>query len=69
MLAKATKAARGNRREMIGRTLEAIKKKLADGGIQAKVFGREKHVYSTYRKMIEKHLSFSRGARHLRPAA
>ena len=59
VLAKATKAARGNRREMIGRTLEAVKKKLADGKIQATVFGREKHVYSTYRKMIEKHLSFS----------
>jgi guanosine-3',5'-bis(diphosphate) 3'-pyrophosphohydrolase len=59
VLAKATAAARGNRREMIGRTLEAIKKKLADGGIEAIVFGREKHVYSTYRKMIEKHLSFS----------
>ncbi|HEU4921720.1 MAG TPA: bifunctional (p)ppGpp synthetase/guanosine-3',5'-bis(diphosphate) 3'-pyrophosphohydrolase, partial [Burkholderiales bacterium] len=59
VLAKATKAARGNRREMIGRTLEAIKKKLTDSGIPAQVFGREKHVYSTYRKMIEKHLSFS----------
>jgi RelA/SpoT family (p)ppGpp synthetase len=59
VLAKATKAARGNRREMIGKTLDAVKKKLADGGIQAVVHGREKHVYSTYRKMIEKHLSFS----------
>jgi guanosine-3',5'-bis(diphosphate) 3'-pyrophosphohydrolase len=59
VLAKATAAARGNRREMIGRTLEAIKKKLAEAGIAASVQGREKHVYSTYRKMIEKHLSFS----------
>ncbi len=59
VLAKATKAARGNRREMIGRTLEAVKKKLAASGIPATVHGREKHVYSTYRKMIEKHLSFS----------
>src|SRR5574339_90500 len=59
VLAKATKAARGNRREMITRTLEAVKKKLADSGIEAIVYGREKHVYSTYRKMIEKHLSFS----------
>jgi RelA/SpoT family (p)ppGpp synthetase len=59
VLAKATKAARGNRREMIGRTLEAVKKKLAEAGIEAAVQGREKHVYSTYRKMIEKHLSFS----------
>jgi len=59
VLAKATKAARGNRREMIGRTLEAIKRKLAESGIQATVQGREKHVYSTYRKMVEKRLSFS----------
>src|SRR5688500_2864922 len=59
VLAKANRAARGNRREMIGRTLEAIKKKLAEAGIAASVQGREKHVYSTYRKMIEKHLSFS----------
>src|SRR3954452_5977433 len=59
VLAKATKAARGNRREMIGRTLEAVKKKLGESGIDAIVQGREKHVYSTYRKMIDKHLSFS----------
>ena len=59
VLAKATKAARGNRREMIGRTLEALKRKLSESGVEATVQGREKHVYSTYRKMIEKHLSFS----------
>src|SRR5215213_5577466 len=45
VLAKATKGARGNRREMIGRTLEAIKRKLAESNIRAEVFGREKHVY------------------------
>src|SRR5262245_7283133 len=59
VLAKATAAARGNRREMIGKTLDAIKRKLAESGLRAQVYGREKHVYSTYRKMIEKHLSFS----------
>jgi RelA/SpoT family (p)ppGpp synthetase len=59
VLAKATKAARGNRRETIGKMLDAIKRKLAESGIRAEVYGREKHVYSTYRKMIEKHLSFS----------
>src|SRR2546427_3269001 len=58
-LAKATKAARGNRREMIGRTLEAVKRKLSESGIEASVQGRAKHVYSTYRKILEKHLSFS----------
>src|SRR5216110_1778380 len=59
VLAKATKAARGNRREMIGKTLDTVKKKLADSRLDAVVHGREKHVYSTYRKMTEKHLSFS----------
>ncbi|HYL88153.1 MAG TPA: bifunctional (p)ppGpp synthetase/guanosine-3',5'-bis(diphosphate) 3'-pyrophosphohydrolase [Burkholderiales bacterium] len=59
VLAKATKAARGNRREMISRTLDAVKRKLAESNIRAEVYGREKHVYSTYRKMTEKHLSFS----------
>src|SRR3989475_11280003 len=46
VLAKATKAARGNRREMIGRTLEAVKRKLSESGIEASVQGREKHVRS-----------------------
>src|SRR3982074_2494485 len=59
VLAKAAKAPRGNRREMIGRTLEMVKKKLAESGVKATVHGREKHVYSTYRKMVEKRLSFS----------
>src|SRR5215510_8330622 len=45
VLAKATAAARGNRREMIGRTLEAMKKKLAEAHVPATVQGREKHVY------------------------
>src|SRR5882672_5239717 len=37
VLAKATGAARGNRREMIGRTLEGAKRKLAEAGIDAMV--------------------------------
>src|SRR5436190_835855 len=43
----------------MARDVRVILIKLADGGVQATVHGREKHVYSTYRKMIEKHLSFS----------
>src|SRR5260221_7440579 len=61
VLANATKAARGNRREMISRTLEAVKKKTADSGLEAPVPGPEKHVFSTYRKMIAKHPSLSPG--------
>ncbi|MCX7157908.1 MAG: TGS domain-containing protein, partial [Proteobacteria bacterium] len=59
VLAKATRSARGNRREVIGKTQEAIKARLAEAGIEAVVNGREKHIYSTYKKMLEKHLSFS----------
>ena len=59
VLAKATKAARGNRREVISKTEAAMKAKLADSGIEATVTGREKHLYSTYKKMVEKQLSFS----------
>jgi GTP pyrophosphokinase len=59
VLAKATRSARGNRREVVGKIEAAIKAKLAEAGISASVKGREKHIYSIYRKMIEKHLSFS----------
>ncbi|HSS46227.1 MAG TPA: bifunctional (p)ppGpp synthetase/guanosine-3',5'-bis(diphosphate) 3'-pyrophosphohydrolase [Burkholderiales bacterium] len=59
VLAKAVKAARGNRREVVGKILESIKQRLQEAGIEAQVTGREKHLYSIYKKMIEKSLSFS----------
>ncbi|MGH8744650.1 MAG: RelA/SpoT family protein [Burkholderiales bacterium] len=59
VLAKAVKAARGNRREVVGKILESIKLRLQEAGIEAQVTGREKHLYSIYKKMIEKSLSFS----------
>jgi GTP pyrophosphokinase len=59
VLVKATKAARGNRREVVGKILEAITLKLKETGLNAEVTGREKHLYSIYMKMVEKHLSFS----------
>ncbi|SFP48509.1 GTP pyrophosphokinase [Nitrosomonas cryotolerans] len=59
VLIKATKAARGNRREIVGKILEAIKSRLQTAGLDAKVSGREKHLYSIYNKMVEKHLTFS----------
>ena len=59
VLIKATKAARGNRREVVGKILEAITEKLQNDGLDAKVSGREKHLYSIYSKMVDKHLTFS----------
>ncbi|UXY15327.1 bifunctional (p)ppGpp synthetase/guanosine-3',5'-bis(diphosphate) 3'-pyrophosphohydrolase [Chitiniphilus purpureus] len=59
VLSKALKAARGNRREVVGKILDGIRLKLAEAGIEANVYGREKNLFSIYRKMLEKHLSFS----------
>ena len=59
VLVKAVKAARGNRREGVNKMLAEVKKRLPTAGIHAVVSGREKHIYSIYKKMTEKHLSFS----------
>jgi GTP diphosphokinase / guanosine-3',5'-bis(diphosphate) 3'-diphosphatase len=59
VLAKAVKAARGNRREVVGKVADALKRRLKENRIEAHVQGREKHLYSIYRKMREKQLSFA----------
>jgi GTP pyrophosphokinase/guanosine-3',5'-bis(diphosphate) 3'-pyrophosphohydrolase len=59
VLTKAMRSAQGNRRELLSRILENIKNKLLHASLKADVFGREKSLYSTYRKMKDKHLSFS----------
>jgi GTP pyrophosphokinase len=58
-LAKAVKAARGNRREVVSKILESVNNTLDATGIPAQVYGREKTLYGIYRKMVNKHLSFS----------
>ena len=59
VLAKAVKSARGNRREVVGRVLEAIRRRLRSNGVEAEVHGRQKHLFSIYTKMREKHLTFA----------
>jgi ppGpp synthetase/RelA/SpoT-type nucleotidyltranferase len=59
VLQKAVNSARGNRREVVNRILEAIRSRLEESGIAAAVSGREKNLYSIYHKMQEKHLTFS----------
>jgi GTP pyrophosphokinase len=59
VLAKQIKAARGNRREVMNRILQSIRDGLKLAGITATVSGREKTVYSVYKKMREKHYTFS----------
>ncbi len=59
VLARALRAARGNRAELLTRILDGIKNKLAHAGLVAEVFGREKSLYSIFHKMRDKRLSFS----------
>ena len=59
VLAKAMEVARGNRHELLSQIQEAITARLASAGLKADFFGREKTLYSIYRKMREKQLSFS----------
>jgi GTP pyrophosphokinase len=59
VLSKAILAARGNRKEVVGKILEAVKQRLADMKIEADVSGREKHLYSIYKKMTGKTIAFS----------
>ncbi len=59
VLAKAVKAARGNRRELVDKVKIALQDKLEHCKIEATITGREKHLFSIYRKMQEKNLAFS----------
>ena len=58
-LAKAVKSARGNRREVVKKILEAVTSTLTNSGLKIEVQGREKTLYGIYRKMRSKNLSFS----------
>lgn len=59
VLSKAILAARGNRKEVVGKILDAVKDRLAEMKIDAEVYGREKHLYSIYKKMTGKTIAFS----------
>jgi len=52
VLTEAVKKARGNRKEIVRKIGNAIKRRLREEGLEGEVLGREKHVYSIYRKML-----------------
>ncbi len=58
-LETAVSQARGNRREIIDKIQNEISARIRDAGISAEVIGREKHLYSIYRKMKSKELLFN----------
>ncbi|MGC8507757.1 MAG: RelA/SpoT family protein [Thiomonas sp.] len=59
VLSRAVQAARGNRHGLVEKILAAAQTALAEAHVQAQLSGREKTLYSIYRKMRTKHLSFA----------
>ena len=59
MIRQAVKQARGNRRDLVGKVQLAIAARLEEEGLKGRVVGREKHLYSIYRKMRSQSKSFS----------
>ena len=59
ILSSAIKAARGNRREVMNRLLDNIREGLAKEHVLGIVSGREKTIYSVYKKMREKRYTFA----------
>lgn len=58
-LSAAVKQARGNRKEIIQNIQTEMKTRLEEVAISGTVEGREKHLYSIYRKMLNKELMFN----------
>ncbi len=58
-LKSAVKSARGNRKAIIDNIEEEVCARLSESNIRAQVLGREKHLYSIYRKMLNKELMFN----------
>ncbi|HGN1707304.1 TPA: bifunctional GTP diphosphokinase/guanosine-3',5'-bis pyrophosphate 3'-pyrophosphohydrolase [Providencia rettgeri] len=58
VIKEVVKAARGNRKEMIQKILSEIDGRLTEAGVLCRVSGREKHLYSIYRKMHQKEQRF-----------
>ncbi|MBD1558516.1 bifunctional GTP diphosphokinase/guanosine-3',5'-bis pyrophosphate 3'-pyrophosphohydrolase [Vibrio sp. S9_S30] len=58
VLKEVVKAARGNRKEIIQRIHNEISGRLEEMGLEARVFGREKNLFSIYNKMRTKEQRF-----------
>ncbi|KYZ86159.1 (p)ppGpp synthetase [Alcanivorax sp. KX64203] len=59
LIGQAVRSARGNRKEILSSIKTSIEHCLQQEGIEARVLGREKHLYSIYNKMKEQHKPFS----------
>jgi len=59
VLERELKRARGNQKQFVSKIAETFKATLAKAEINAHVEGREKHLYSIYKKMQNKHISLN----------
>ncbi|WP_252180625.1 bifunctional GTP diphosphokinase/guanosine-3',5'-bis pyrophosphate 3'-pyrophosphohydrolase [Endozoicomonas sp. 4G] len=59
MIRQAVKEARGNRKDLVGQVQKAIAARLEEVSLMGRVVGREKHLYSIYRKMRNQSKSFA----------
>lgn len=58
VLKSAVTKARNNRKEVVNNILESINRRLKEVNIEGRVLGREKRIYSIYKKMVKKELQF-----------
>ncbi|MCP4406399.1 MAG: RelA/SpoT family protein [Gammaproteobacteria bacterium] len=58
VLETAVNRSRGNRKELMKKVEATICHRLEEVGIEARIYGREKNLYSIYKKMRHKRLSF-----------
>ena len=54
VLSKALKKSKGSQRQIVKRISEEFRNAMVEEGLDAEVIGREKHLYSIYKKMAEK---------------
>lgn len=59
VLEESVRRARGNRKELVSKIELGIKTRLVNAGLECRVVGREKHLYSIYRKMVNRRVNFS----------
>src|SRR6185369_6477713 len=59
ILSKAVTKARNRRRDLIQKVQREVEAAFETAGMNVRIAGREKTLYSVYRKMHEKHLSFA----------
>jgi GTP pyrophosphokinase len=59
VLAKAVAKARSRRRDLVQKVQQEVEAAFANAGMKVRIAGREKTLYSIFRKMDDKHLSFA----------